>query len=468
MLTVVQHGENGPLIVLLHWLGGSAHTWDRVAAGLAEAGFRAVALDLPGFGGSAEIEGYRVEEMASQVISTVRELRGDEPWLLAGHSMGGKVAAVVARAALDGAAGLEHLAGLVLVSPSPAGPEPMSEKKRNELLESLGSSTRDADEDRRRAGKFLDENTGKLALAPEVRRAAEADLLRMHRGAFAAWLTGGSKEDWSGRVGALPLPTLVLAGTEDSDLGPDAQRQVTLPHLPSATLVALEGCGHLAPLERPEELADRIAAFARELDLPLASQGSELANDFRDLLESSQTSRQTRAVMEARLRETPAQPGAFDAEQSLTLRALVRRVVPGAGFDIPARIDRRIASGEQDGWRFDVLPPDATAWQRGLASLDAAARRAHVVTFAALDAERQDGLLAEAREGKLGRGVLGALHIGESSDAYDAAGMQRWFEDARAEIVRTYVADPRTMQRIGFTGFADEAGFTQITLQATA
>ena len=42
--------------------------------------------------------------------------------------------------------------------------------------------------------------------------------------------------------------------------------------------------------------------------------------------------------------------------------------------------------------------------------------------------------------------------------------MRIWFEDVRAELAKLYVADPRTMERIGFTGFADDHGFTQIEL----
>ena len=41
---------------------------------------------------------------------------------------------------------------------------------------------------------------------------------------------------------------------------------------------------------------------------------------------------------------------------------------------------------------------------------------------------------------------------------------QAWWSDARAEIVRMYMSDPRTMDGVGFRGFADEEGFTRVRL----
>lgn len=47
------------------------------------------------------------------------------------------------------------------------------------------------------------------------------------------------------------IPTLVVAGREDL-LSPVACQEEMMNHLPNATLVYAEVCGHLSPLERPE------------------------------------------------------------------------------------------------------------------------------------------------------------------------------------------------------------------------
>ena len=458
---------------MLHWLGGGAQTWMEVSEGLAERGVRCVALDLPGFGQATAIAGLPIRAMADAVIETVRALRNQSgaaapaPWFIAGHSMGGTVAAVVAREALDGAPGLEDLRGIVLVSPSPPGVEPMTETKRTEMLASLGESKDDRDKDRQSAEAFVDGNTGKLALPESVRERAIEGVLGMNRTAFRHWLEYGSKEDWRTPVAELAVPALLFAGTEDGALGPEAQREFTMPHLPRGELVTLEGAGHLAPLERPGELVERITQFVAGVGLTLAAPEPKPGSVFERLLGSDRVSPKTREVMERRLTASQNwnhQPGVFSPAEFRTLRAIVGRVIPNAGFDIAASLDSQLSEGKGDGWRFAVLPPDREAWHRGLLSLDLAAERAHGVGFVALFPDQQDELLRQAGERELGRGVLGALHLGEAAEAYNAGQMKLWFSEVRAECTRFYVGDPRTMQRIGYTGFADDLGFTQIRL----
>lgn len=483
MLPVRTQGHGGPLLVLLHWLGGSGRTWTEVAEVASECGYRVASIDLPGFGEAAAVpnhvqgensDAHSVEAMATAVTTTITSLRTDRdlmgrPWLMGGHSMGGKVAAVVARRAADGEAGLEGLRGLLLVSPSPPSPEPMPGGKREELLASLGQRTGDDSEDRKRAAKFLLSNTGKLALPPEIAARSEDDLLRMSRAAFRHWLESGSKEDWSERVGVLPFPALILAGSEDAALGPQAQREHTLPRFHEAKLVTLRGCGHLGPLERPAEVVLRFVEFAERLGVRGEPMPSALSPRFSELMEGGHTSSQTRTVMEGRLQsaESEGEPQSMSREELLQLRALVSCVVPGAPFDLAAQLDRQLAEGSGDGWRHAGLPADAEAWRQGLHSLESGAERLHGVPFVALSRNLQESLLAQASEGKLGKGLLGTAGLGESAGSYTGAQMKQWFEEVRGELTKLYVADPRTMERIGFTGFADEAGFTQIRLGQT-
>ncbi len=461
------------MLFLLHWLGGGAQTWDQVSEVLGSRGVQAIAIDLPGFGDAITTGGFNKAAMADEVVATLQALRREsaaaagEPWCLAGHSMGGAVAMIVARRALDGEAGLENLRGLALVSPSTPGPEPMPEHKRSAMLASLGASTGDATKDRKHAEAFLDENTGKLALPEDVRAQAVEGVLHMNRTALRLWLEQGSKEDWSARIGTLALPALIVAGTEDAALGPDAQRERTLPHLPKAELATLEGAGHLAPLERPQEVAEYLTQFLAGCGLTLATTEAQPGPVVADAMRSERTSPQTREVMTQRLRgaqDWNHKPKAFTAAEQRSVRGLAAAVVPDAGFDLAACLDRELSESPGDGWRFAALPPDADAWRQGLRSLDLAADRLHNVSFLALHPGQQHALLQQAAAGKLGPGLLGTLHLGQAAQAFTAEQMKSWFEDVRGELTRLYIADPRTMDRIGFTGFADDLGFTQIQL----
>jgi pimeloyl-ACP methyl ester carboxylesterase len=467
MLFYEKSGSSGPLVIMLHWLGGSSLSWQSMSRALGQRGLCCVAFDLPGFGEETLNTRTTIPEMTHEIVASVVELRRDrrdEPWILAGHSMGGKLAMIIARMAADGCEGLENLASLILVSPSPPSPEPMSDKKRADLMKNLGPANRDAAERERSAVDFIDDNTGRLPLLFEVKQGAVAGVRRMNPDALMAWLTDGSREDWSGRVGTLDLPTLLFAGSEDKALGPDAQHQHTLPHLKRGTLVNLQGGGHLAPLERPAELVDRVAEFWKANGIHTPQRNAVVGPAMMDVILSTETSPRTREVLLARLPDTDG-GGVFSAEELLTLRAVVARVVPNAGFDLAIRIDKSLAEPVRDGWRFDQLPPDREAWRLGIQSLNLAATRECDVPFVALDSVRQDAMLKRAQEGELGKGVLGTFHMGESRVAFDGDQMRDWFEDVRGELAKLYVADPRTMERIGFIGFADESGFTQIKLE---
>lgn len=236
-------------VVFLHFLGGSARSWDAVAGRL-DGNLRCHALDLPGFGEAAGATGADVAGMADRVADQVRAVAPSRWWIV-GHSMGAKVALAVARRAEDGAPGLAGLAGLMLLGGSPPAPEPMAEDQRAAMLAWIDA----APEVRlAKAHAYIAENVG-APLDPAMETAAVADVLRANPLAWTRWLTEGSREDWRDRIGVLNTPALILAGTKDADLGPAAQARLTAPHLAAHRIVALEGAGHLLPLETPDHVA---------------------------------------------------------------------------------------------------------------------------------------------------------------------------------------------------------------------
>jgi pimeloyl-ACP methyl ester carboxylesterase len=465
MLTVKDDAGQGSLVVMIHWLGGSAQSWNEVTQQLTASGFHCLSIDLPGFGESRESSGFSVTAMVQSLVETIRSIRLERdhtPWLLAGHSMGGKLATILSRVAEDGEDGLGDLRGLVLLSPSPPCPEPMNESKREKTVHALGWETRDPRKRRLNAEKFVDENTGKLPLLDEVRERTVDDVLRMNPDALTAWMRTGSKEDWSREVGTLAVPTLIMSGTEEKALGPATQEADTIGHFTTVESVPLQGGGHLAPLERPWEVADRMMEFFDGLGCKRAPR--KLGPGFAALIASDRTSPQTRKVMFERMENSPVDSAVLEREELRTLRALAACVVPEAGFDVAERLHGKLGHRTGDGWRFNSLPEDGKAWKKGLASLDALSRRKFGVPFVALDRPRQNEMLTHAQGGALHKDILGSLDLCETAETLDAPQMRDWFEDVRGELVKLYVADPRTMERMGFTGFADEMGFTKIQL----
>ena len=85
----------GARIVLLHGLAADVQSWASLAAALARSGRTVVAADLPGHGATG-IEAADIETVAGAATAFLERL-GGEPVELVGHSLGGAVAARVAR-----------------------------------------------------------------------------------------------------------------------------------------------------------------------------------------------------------------------------------------------------------------------------------------------------------------------------------------------------------------------------------
>ncbi|NQX05533.1 alpha/beta hydrolase [Rathayibacter sp. VKM Ac-2856] len=420
-----------PTIFALHGLGLSGRLFDPLARELAGTA-DVVAIDLPGYGDARDAVDTSLAAMTTAVIRVIRE-HGATRWLLVGHSMGGKVASLVAERTLSGRSGLFGLAGVVLLAGSPLSPEPMPEEKRSEML----GWAADGPLSEQHAREFLEQNIGGALPAAEQEQAL-ADLLRSSPAAWRDWLQSGSREDRSDLADALrALPALLIAGGEDGDLGADGQRATNARTYPRAGLVELPGAGHLLPIERPVEVAAAIRAFWDEE----AGTGPAVPADVAATIRSSRTTSRIRALFAERLlADDPGYaPAALSPAQLTTLRAVADRVVPqdsgesavAGRIDLAARVDAQLAAGRGDGWRNADLPSDPEAYRLGLDALEG---------FAALAPAEQD-----ARLEALGTEPLGA---------FGAEQAKAWFEDCRNDLVRQWLAHPASLARIGFDGYA--------------
>lgn len=417
-----------PTLVFLHALGASGREWDLVRRHLPD--HPCLAIDLAGFGECADGGYADVGAMADALADAIRAHRLTA-CILVGHSMGGKIATLVAARAAAGEQGLAGIVGVVLVAASPPAPEPIEDGRRAQMIDWVA----DGPVARHDAKTFVDANCA-APLPDPLREQAIADVERSSREAWLGWLERGSREDWSSRVGAIAIPALILAGAEDGDLGEAAQRALNLPHYPHGMVATIDGAAHLIPYEQPEALAKAIAEHSA------AVTDAVLPPEFVRLLGSDRVSRRTRAAMLARTRPvTRDEAGWSDSELPL-VAALVAQVLPdcGADHDLARRVGVAV-HGPGDGWRFADLPPDPVAWARGLATLDRIAGG-----FAGLPSDAQRDWLQRIDAEKAG--------IAEDVDHLSPAQMALWFADVRAEIVRQWMATPAAMATIGYDGFA--------------
>jgi pimeloyl-ACP methyl ester carboxylesterase len=431
MLATFEHpaglnaAANAPTLVLMHFLGGSGREWDEVAA-LNGGRLRLITVDMPGFGGSADVPGYTVAEMARAVQETIRGL-GLKEYILVGHSMSGKVSAVIARREEDcvRAGGTTGLRGMILVAPSPAGPEPMSDEKRSSMVALLGAPHAD---ELKRARSYITKN--ELRDIPKlVEERASREVLRMNRTAWVAWVERGSREDWAEYVGVLSTPTMVVAGDKDLSLGPEQMHRVVMPHLAHGVLCTVRGCSHLVPMERPEEMARLMQEFVEGLGMSEEQKKTVVPAEYIGFIESERLSAPTRRAVQARMAGPKSSAGLLTGEQERTLRAMLARVVPQRGessVDLAGFVMARLASGKGDGWRYAVLPEDTQAYREGLDRLAAK-------SFADATDAAQDRMLADL-------------------DAVAGSADARWFEEVRSDAISAYIAHPATLARIGYSG----------------
>ena len=92
-LRLVEAGD-GPLVVLVHGWPESWYSWRHQIRALSQAGYRVVAPDMRGYGGSAlpeRIEDYSVVELTADVAGIVSAL-GEESAVVVGHDWGAPIA----------------------------------------------------------------------------------------------------------------------------------------------------------------------------------------------------------------------------------------------------------------------------------------------------------------------------------------------------------------------------------------
>ena len=106
--------EEAPLVLLLHGFPEFSRSWRHQLPALADAGFRAVAPDLRGYGGTDKRGPYDIATLVGDAVALVRALRRERATIV-GHDWGGAIGWIAAHRAPEV---VERLA--VLNCPHPA------------------------------------------------------------------------------------------------------------------------------------------------------------------------------------------------------------------------------------------------------------------------------------------------------------------------------------------------------------
>ncbi|MEO1252787.1 MAG: alpha/beta fold hydrolase BchO [Pseudomonadota bacterium] len=259
----VQRFGAGPLLLMLHGTGASAHSWAPLASRLHDQ-FEIFAVDLPGHGFTA---GHRrltptLPYVAGEV-DTLLETLGIEPAIIAGHSAGAAIAVEMVRRGRVRPRGLVCINGAFEPFEGAAGfLFPVIAKLLYFNPLTAYAIARSAG-DRKRVLKLI-EQTG--SSVPEQMTDCYAALLRQpaHVAGALGLMAHWDLSDMGAALAALDMPALFLAGEKDGAV-PARTSEMAAELAPQATLKTLESLGHLLHEEAPAETAEIIADFARKI-----------------------------------------------------------------------------------------------------------------------------------------------------------------------------------------------------------
>jgi len=235
----------GPQMLLIHGVGNDSREWQPLTQRL-KGNFQLISCDMRGSGRSDKTGGpYTIEIMARDVAGLLEEI-ARPPVDIIGFSMGGCVA-------LELALGRPELVGrLVLVSTIPSwhGPYPPSEKvsalfRRTDVSEGLLLEVYET---------IFGANYRKRVSAKEYAAQRMSDEFPQPVEAYLSQLAALDAFDVRDRVNSISAETLVVVGTDDRVVSADNSRWLA-DKIPNAHLEAIEGAGHMIPIETPDELA---------------------------------------------------------------------------------------------------------------------------------------------------------------------------------------------------------------------
>lgn len=264
-LNTVDSGGSGPVVVFVHGLSSAMGFWERQLPAFAQSGYRVLALDLPGFGGSDRPDAPYTPPWYSELIVHWLDQLGVEKASFVGHSMGGQIALTLA---LSHPERVSHL-----VLSAPAGIERFTRGEAR-WMKNYWTESRalDADEDAVRANfhaTFNRWDEGVERLVEERVRIAGTPDFRGTSVAVARCVAGMLDFPVADRLGEIAAPTLLVFGSDDH-LIPNpifhggrtaAVGRAGQAAIPGAQLLVIPGAGHAVHHDAPEAFKAAVTGF---------------------------------------------------------------------------------------------------------------------------------------------------------------------------------------------------------------
>ncbi len=245
-----QEAGTGEPVVFLHGVGGGAASWAYQLESFGK-DFRAIAWDMPGYGGSAPLTEVAFAALAKSLLDLFDHLELDAPHIV-GHSIGGMVAQEFC------AIYPERLKSLVLSATSPAFGNPDGDFQKSFVaarLKPLDAGKTMADV----AAGVVPELIGDDA-DPDGVALAKSCMGKVPPETYRKTMTCLVTFDRRDALKQIPVPTLALAGEKDTN-APAPMMERMAGRIPGASYACLKGAGHLANMEQPKAFDAAVRRF---------------------------------------------------------------------------------------------------------------------------------------------------------------------------------------------------------------
>jgi 3-oxoadipate enol-lactonase len=237
-------------LVFLHGIGGAARAWRSQLEAFSNR-YRAIAWDMPGYGGSAPLATVSIAALADALQRFIEQLGASKP-ILVGHSIGGMIVQkwLVQSPKLARA--------VVLAQTSPAFGKADGGWQTSFIAARLGPL------DRGETMKSLAPSLVKELVGddpdPRGMELARECMASVPEASYRAMMLALIGFDQRSTLKDISIPTLLLSGSRDNN-APAAMMAKTATYIPSAEYVELAGVGHLANLERPDAFDEALGRF---------------------------------------------------------------------------------------------------------------------------------------------------------------------------------------------------------------
>jgi len=238
-------------LIFLHGLGGGHHAWEEQVPYFGKLGYPSHAWDQPGYGKSPIVEPYDLEHVSAALALLIEKLAG-EPVVLIGHSMGG----LIAQETYARYPALVKAMALCFTSPAFAGGD--TEFTKQFIAARVGP----LDEGRTMAqiaAQLIPTMGSNSKLAEKIMAGVPPET---YRKAVKLLTTFDRRKELAG----IKVPTLLVAGSEDKTAPPPVMEKMAQ-KIPRSEYVLLQDCGHLGPMDRPQEFNAALLAFLRRHQL---------------------------------------------------------------------------------------------------------------------------------------------------------------------------------------------------------